>query len=119
MPHASPVAPELPQITLRIARLCERVRASPGRPSLLCEVEDALCDGYAHALAGDAWSMRAQARMLELIGAAHAPGGATGLHALAREHFEFEAHLTALRVQLSALKDEYRALRVRAPLVPA
>lgn len=113
------MAPDLLEITQRIARLCERVKASPVRPSLLCEVETALCDGYAHALVGDAWSMQAQARMLELVRAAHSPGGASGLHALAREHGEFEQHLTALRGQLSSLKDEYGALRVRASLVSA
>ncbi len=77
------VAPELREITQRITRMCEHVRAGrAGRAGPLpCELEDALHDGYAHALAGDAWSMQVQTRMAELMRGAESPGGASGLPA--------------------------------------
>jgi hypothetical protein len=81
------------------------------RIALREEIENGLGDGYAHALAGDAWSIAAQARLGELMHAAERPGGASGLHALAREHGEFAGRLDALRAELRALRGDLGRLR--------
>src|SRR3954449_6533338 len=89
--------PDLTPISDRVAELCARAERFAGGPALLEEIESVLCDGYAEALAGDAWSARTERRMQELIVAIPAAGAARELRTLSRRHGDFQVRLVLLR----------------------
>jgi hypothetical protein len=109
------VPPDLASITQRVTRL--RARPVVGaRPD--AELEDALAAGYAAALAGDAWSMRTEQRLYELMSEL-TPGAGGELRALATEHVRFQRELVALRRDLAELARARRSPRTCSPAPPA
>ncbi len=78
------------------------------------EVEDELCAGYAHALAGDAWLADSERRLHELIDDVSLPVRGRELRALAAEHAKFQRSVIELRRELAALRREYDRLRAGA-----
>lgn len=88
----------------RIVSLRERVARAAGGPALLPELEDALAEGYAHALLGDAWSMRVEKRLQELLTNPDVPVRGRELRVLASDHDRFQRDLIALRRELAALR---------------
>ena len=76
----------------------------------LADVENVLTEGYAEALAGDAWTMRAERTLQDLLQSAASPARALSLRALAREHAAFQYELIALRRELAALRAQHRAV---------
>lgn len=71
------------------------------------EIEDALCAGYAGALAGDAWCMRTERALSELVGAA----SAVALCEVASERKRVQGELSALRRELGELRRDRDRLR--------
>jgi hypothetical protein len=105
------MSPDLVTMIGRVAGLREASASSTATEALVAQIEDRLTEGYAWALAGDAWSMRIEQRLRE-------PGSDTlvvvddGDHrALAREHACFCRDLVALRRELAALRRERDRLR--------
>lgn len=99
--------PDLATVIDRVAALRERAHMDAPDGRLLAEIEDTLTEGYAHALAGDAWSMRSEQRLHELISdAADAPVRGRELRSLAGEHARFQNDVMALRRELAELRHE-------------
>lgn len=90
----------------RVAALRDRVRGKTAGEALLAEVEDTLTEGYAHALSGDAWSMRSEQRLHDLISNPQAPVRGRELRALAYEHARFQNDVIALRRELAELRHD-------------
>lgn len=103
--------PDLTPISDRVQALCERAgrRAAPD-PVLVGEIERTLCDGYAEALEGDAWSAQMERRMQELIVRIPAAGAARELRVVAKRHGDFQVHLVLLRRRLVRLRAEFDRL---------
>lgn len=78
------------------------------------EIEDALCKGYAQALAGDAWLAQTEQRLHELIEDRSRPVRGRDVRALAAEHGDFQHGLIALRRELAAMRREHDRLLERA-----
>ena len=78
------------------------------------EIEDALCAGYAEALAGDAWLAKAERRLHELMDDPSGTVSGRELRTLAGERTEFERGLLALRDDLAALRRMHDRLRTRS-----
>ena len=51
----------------RVRSTSEQLAGLPARDVAIQEIEDALCEGYAEALAGDAWLTDNERRLHELI----------------------------------------------------
>lgn len=96
--------PDLVTIVGRIGALRERSARAAGAQALLLEIEDALAEGYSHALAGDAWSMRVEQRLQELLTNADVPVRGRELRMLASDHDRVQHDLIALRRELAALR---------------
>ena len=111
--------PDLTPISDRVDALCARAERAPADRLLLDEIESTLCDGYAEALAGDAWSARAEREMQELITAIPAPGAARELRALARRHGDFQVRLVLLRRSLVRLRAEFERIGSHAQAADA
>lgn len=75
------------------------------------EREDALSEGYAQALACDAWLARAEQRLHELIDETSLPVRGRDLRLLMREHGDTQRGVVALRRELDALRREHERLR--------
>jgi hypothetical protein len=101
--------PDLRPISERVAALCSAARRDDGTVSAQA-VESVLCDGYAEALAADAWSAQTERRMQQLIIAIPAEGAARELRTLARGHTEFQQQLMVLRQGLAALRAQFERL---------
>jgi hypothetical protein len=106
--------PDLTPISDRVDELRARAERATASPRLLQEIETVLCDGYAEALAGDAWSARMERRMQELIVAIPAEGAARELRVLSRSHGDFQVRLVLLRRRLVALRSEFDRLGAAA-----
>ena len=106
--------PDLNPISDRVDELCSRAERATADASLLAEIERTLCDGYAEALAADAWSARTERRMQELIVAIPAPGAARELRTVSRHHGDFQVRLVLLRRRLVRLRTEFDRLGARA-----
>lgn len=74
-------------------------------------IDDVLSEGYAQALEGDAWLMRAEQRLHALIDDATVPARGRELRTVAREHSGFQRSVIALRRELEALRQERSRLR--------
>jgi hypothetical protein len=98
--------PDLTTVIERVAELRERAHAGAPDVRLLAEIEDTLTEGYAHALAGDAWSMRSEQRLHELISDADSPVRGRELRSLAGEHARFQNDVMSLRRELAALRHD-------------
>ena len=82
------------------------VRAGGADDALLAQIEDMLTEGYAHALDGDAWSMRSEERLHELISDAGSVIRGRELRQLAAEHARFQREIVALRRELAELRHD-------------
>jgi predicted nucleic acid-binding Zn-ribbon protein len=98
----------------RVAAIRTRL-AQPAQAAVpLDEIEDALSEGYAQALACDAWLIRADQRVRELIDDTSRTVSGRELRALTGEHGDVQRELVALRRELAALRDEHERLRLLA-----
>jgi hypothetical protein len=98
--------PDLATVIERVAALHERANGGVPDRRLLAEIEDTLTEGYAHALAGDAWSMHSEQRLHELISDIEAPVRGRQLRTLAGEHARFQQDVMALRRALADLRHD-------------
>lgn len=83
-----------------------RGRADSMDTTLLAQIEDMLTEGYAHALDGDAWSMRSEERLHELISDSGSVVRGRELRQLAAEHARFQREIVALRRELAELRHD-------------
>ena len=107
--------PDLVNIIERVEALRAQtdVRAGEADEALLAQIEDLLTEGYAYALDGDAWSMRSEERLHELINDTDSIVRGRELRQLASEHARFQREVVALRRELAELRhdrDRVRAL---------
>ncbi len=103
----------------RTARLRAASAGAGSSEALLEEIEDALCAGYAEALTGDAWSMRTEQRLRELVDDVLTATGGRELRAVAKEHARFQGELVALRRHLAELRHNRDRLRAALPVSSA
>lgn len=110
--------PDLLTVTERVVSL--RGQTALGTPphDLLDRIDDALAEGYARALAGDAWSMLGEERLHELLSDTDAPLRERQIRALTSEHAGFERELVALRRQLAELRRDRDRLNAGRPARP-
>lgn len=111
--------PDLRETTQRIASLRALSARTPPPGLLLEEIEDVLTGGYARALEGDAWSMRTERRLNELISDGRVSIRGRELRLLATEHAGFQRELIALRRELAALRRDRDRLREGVSVRPA
>ena len=102
--------PDLAAVTERVARV--RGESANRQPTdvLLARIDDVLTEGYAWALGGDSWILRAEQDFHELMSNPNLPIRARTLRTLAREHALFQRELIALRRELAALSDDRHRL---------
>jgi uncharacterized protein YceH (UPF0502 family) len=102
--------PDLARMIERVHALHEQARDRAGVDRALLEkIEDVLTEGYARALEGDAWSMRSEQRLHELIdgdGDGDSLVRSRELRTLATEHARFQNEVMALRRELAELRHE-------------
>ena len=98
----------------RVAALRVDLRGRTPGEALLAQIEDTLTEGYAHALTGDAWSMRSEQRLHDLISNSESPVRGRELRALAYEHARFQGDVIALRRELAELRHDRDRLRAGA-----
>ncbi len=91
-----------------------RLRREPARNGALQECEDVLSEGYAQALAGDAWLAHTEQRLHELIDDASIPVRGRDLRVLVREHGEVERNVIELRSELDGLRREHDRVHERS-----
>ena len=111
------VHPDLATMTERVTRLRRDVVDGSPTEELLTAVNDALAEGYAQALDGDAWSMRVNQDLHDLISEAVGNDRDQRLRSLSNERLICQRELDELRralVGLRAARDRLRA-RSRAP----
>src|SRR3954451_11546421 len=102
--------PDLAPIDARVHTLRESAAAGVASQALFADIEDALTEGYAWALEGDAWSLATEQRLHELM---IDPESGAQLGALAAEHAHFQRELIGLRRALSELWRDRDGLRGR------
>lgn len=100
--------------TERIIAARLRLAAVPARAVRLQEVEDVLCEGYAQALAADAWLMKTEGRLHELIDDASLAARGRDIRSLSGEHGRVQRSVMELRRELAALRAEHDRLRTRS-----
>lgn len=88
-----------------------RLARSPDPTQLADEVEDALCEGYAQALAGDAWLAERERRLHELIDDMTSEIRGRDVRALVHEHGDFQRRVITLRRELESLLRDHDRLR--------
>jgi hypothetical protein len=102
--------PDLAPIHARVHTLRETAAGGAAGEELFDEIEDALMEGYASALDGDAWSLATEQRLHELM---IDPDSSAELGTLAAEHARFQRELIGLRRALSELWRDRDGLRAR------
>lgn len=113
------MAPDLVTMIERVAALLAQVGGRTPGEALLAEIEDTLTEGCAHALSGDAWSMRSEQRLHDLIGEERSAVRGRELRTLATEHARFQRDVIALRRELAELRVECDRLRAGSRAVSA
>jgi hypothetical protein len=103
--------PDLAPIHARVRGLRETSAGAVASDALFAEIEDALMEGYASALSGDAWSLATEERLHALM---IAPDGGEELGTLAADHARFQRQLIALRRSLSDLWRDRDRMRVQS-----
>lgn len=98
----------------RVTRLREQCADGASQEALLEQIEYVLSEGYAQALAGDAWSISTEERLQQLIEGPGEPFRARRLRALAYEHGQFQRELVALRRELAELRRDRDRLGARS-----
>ena len=101
-------------MTARVAQLRAETAARARSDVSRAKIADVLTEGYARALAGDAWAMRAERQLHDLLCDSASPNRGVSLRALMREHASFQAELMTLRRELAALRRQHRAARSAA-----
>jgi len=97
------MSPDLRLMIERVTGLREQLAFRAPSQAVLDEIEDVLTEGYARALTGDAWSMRTEQRLHELISDASTPVRGGDLRAIAADHASFQRDLIDLRRELTEL----------------
>lgn len=99
--------PDVATMIDRVAAVRQRARGGRAEERLLAEIEYTLSEGYAQALAGDAWSMRSEQRLHDLIdNRSSSMRGGRELRTLANEHAVFQQDVVALRCELAQLRKD-------------
>ncbi|MBW3608896.1 MAG: hypothetical protein KY463_11160 [Actinobacteria bacterium] len=100
--------PDLATMIERVTLLRERCARGARDEGLLEQIEDVLSEGYAQALAGDAWSNSTEERLQQRISGEGEPFRARRLRLrlLATEHAQFQRELVALRRGLAELRHD-------------
>lgn len=98
----------------RVTLLREQCARGARDEGLLEQIEYVLSEGYAQALAGDAWSISGEQRLQQLISGEGQPFRARRLRLLASEHAQFQRDLVALRRELRELRHDRDRLCARA-----
>jgi hypothetical protein len=106
--------PDVRTATDRVIAIRARLCGEPAREGSWQECDDALSEGYAQALAGDAWLARTEQRLHELIDDTSIPVRGRDLRMLMREHGDVERALIELRRELDSLRREHDRLYQRA-----
>lgn len=102
--------PDLTAVIERVRRLRASTHEVEPSLALIARIDDGLSQGYAWALDGDAWSMREEQRLHELISDNTTRPDGGELHARATEHERFQRDLAALRHELAELWRERQRL---------
>lgn len=96
--------PDLPTIIQRVALLhAHACRPAPDE-TLLTQIEDMLSEGYAQALTADAWSIRTEQRLHELLNNPKVRG--RELRSLTKEHASVQRDVVVLRRALAELRHD-------------
>ena len=104
--------PDLARMIERVHALHEQARDRAGVDRAMLEkIEDVLTEGYARALEGDAWSMRSEERLHEIISDTDSLVRGRELRTLATEHARFQNEVIALRRELAELRHDRDRLR--------
>jgi len=96
--------PDIESATQRVVAVRARLAGMPDDDALVNEIEDALCQGYVEALAGDAWVTHTELRLQELIDDDSIVDRGRELRLVAREHGAAQHSLITLRRELAALR---------------
>ncbi|HVL31789.1 MAG TPA: hypothetical protein VM299_06095, partial [Solirubrobacteraceae bacterium] len=107
--------PDVETATARVIAVYARLTESPGGVPLQ-KIEDELCVGYAHALAGDACLAEMEQRLQALV-SDPSLGARRDLNSIAGEHAELQRGVVALRRELARLRREHDRLRAGAQAV--
>lgn len=103
--------PDVEAATNRVAAVRSRLARTSDPDLLGHEIEDVLCEGYAHALAADAWLTESERRLHELIADSTAEIRGRDLRLPVREHAAFKQRILTLRRELESLRHEQDRLR--------
>jgi hypothetical protein len=106
--------PDVQAATDRVIAIRARLRDEPESEDSLREREDALSEGYAQALVGDAWLARTEQRLHELVEDVTIPVRGRDLRILVRDHGDVQRDVIALRRELEGLRREHDRLLERA-----
>lgn len=106
-------------MTERVVALRDRVRRPAASEALSAEIEETLTEGYAHALSGDAWSMRSEQRLHDIINDPDSPARGKEIRALANEHAAVQRDIFSLRRELAELRQDRDRLRTGSAARPA
>jgi len=106
--------PDVQTATDRVIAIRAHLRSDPAREGALQECDDALSEGYAQALAGDAWLAHAEQRLHELIDDTSIPVRGRDLRVLVREHREVERSVIELRRELDGLRRQHDRVHERS-----
>jgi len=109
--------PDVQSATDRVIAIRARMQGEPAGEGARQECEDALSEGYAQALAGDAWLAHTEQRLHELIDDASIPVRGRDLRLLVREHTDLERCVIELRRELDGLRREHDRVHVRSQSV--
>jgi hypothetical protein len=106
--------PNVQSATDRVIAIRARLTGEPQRDVSMREREDALSEGYAEALAGDAWLASTEHRLHQLIDDVSIPVRGRDLRLLMREHDDVQRSVIALRRELAGLRREHDRLLERS-----
>lgn len=109
--------PDLETALEHLTAVRRRLAAADPGARAVRDLEDALGDAAAHALAADAWLLRVDQQLRDLAADGRADGQALRLAAGDRERIA--AGLLALRRELATLRGEHARLRGRDSGVPS
>ncbi len=98
----------------RVVALRHQVRRPDPGDALFAQIEETLTEGYGHALSGDAWSMRSEQRLHDLISDSDSPARGKEIRAVANEHAALQRDVVALRRELAELRHDRDRLRTDA-----
>ncbi|MFP5364139.1 MAG: hypothetical protein ACLGI5_15580 [Thermoleophilia bacterium] len=103
--------PDVETATDRVAAARARLARTSEPDRLADQIEDALSEGYAQALAGDAWVSAAERHLHEMIGDPTIDLRGRDIRALVREHRDLQRRIVELRCELESLRREHDRMR--------